>query len=120
MFKSVQEELYQSEIVPHLTPGELHHFEQILVPGPVPGKRYLKVNNQNDVPAFVAALMRINFDTRWVAMYRKKIAKPCLLIQQRNPVFTQSPLCWFSLQFRVKSRLIQHTGPSRDRVPILT
>jgi len=87
MFKSIKEELYQSEIVPHLTPDELQHFEQILVPGPVPGKRYLKVNNQNDVPALVAALKRLSFDTRWVSMYRKQIAKPYLLIQQRSPVF---------------------------------
>ena len=87
MFKSIREELYQSEIVPHLNPDELRHFEQILVPGPIAGKRYLKVNNQNDVPVFIAALKRINFDTRWVTLYGKQIAKPYLLIQQRTPVF---------------------------------
>lgn len=86
-FKSIAEDRYQSEIVPHLNPAELQHFEQILVPGPVTGKRYLKIGNQNDAPSFVAALKRINFDTRWVAMYQKQIAKPYLLIQQRGPVF---------------------------------
>ena len=91
MFKSIREEIYQSEIVPRLNPDELQHFEQILVPGPVVGKRYLKVNNQNDVPAFIAALKRINFDTRWVALYGKQIAKPYLLIQQRTPVFYNNP-----------------------------
>lgn len=87
MFKSIREDLYQSEIMPHLNPQEMQHFEQILVSGPVTGKRYLKVNNQNDVPAFTAALKRINFDTRWLMLYRKQIAKPYLLIQQRSPVF---------------------------------
>jgi len=87
MFKSIAEDRYQSEIVPHLNPAELQHFEQILVDGPVTGKRYLKIGNQNDAPSFVAALKRINFDTRWVAMYQKQIAKPYLLIQQRGPVF---------------------------------
>ncbi|TSA33672.1 MAG: hypothetical protein D4R64_13785 [Porphyromonadaceae bacterium] len=88
MFKSIAEDRYQSEIAPHLNPAELQHFNQILVPGPaVTGKRYLKIVNQNDVPTFVTALKRINFDTRWVTMYQKQIAKPYLLIQQRGPVF---------------------------------
>jgi hypothetical protein len=64
-------------------------MEQILLPGPVPGKRYLNISNQNDVPAFGTALKRINFDTRWVTMYQKQIAKPYLLIQQRGSVFYQ-------------------------------
>lgn len=87
MFKSVAEEIYQSEIIPHLNPLERQQLEKILVPGPLPGKRYLKVHDQNEVDAFMAALRRINFDTRWVAFYGKRIAKPYLLIQQRDPGF---------------------------------
>lgn len=87
LFKSISEERYQSEIASHLNPSEIQHFEQILIPGPHPGKRYLKVNNQNDVPAFAAALKRIHFDTRWQTLYQKEIAKPYLLVQQRGPVF---------------------------------
>ncbi|MCX6226776.1 MAG: hypothetical protein NTV01_18855 [Bacteroidia bacterium] len=87
MFKSIDEDRYQSEIIPKLNAPELQHFEHILVAVQGSGKRYLKINNPNDVPAFVAALKRINFDTRWVAMYQKQIAKPYLLIQQRGPVF---------------------------------
>jgi hypothetical protein len=87
LFKSVTEDCYQSEIVPHLHPSELQHLNQILVPFPGAGKRYLKIGSQSDVPAFVAALKRINFDTRWVTLYRKQLAKPYLLIQQRGPVF---------------------------------
>jgi hypothetical protein len=89
-FKSISEELYQSEILPRLNSAEFQHLEKILVQGPVPGKRYLKINSQNDIQPFTAALTRINFDTRWVAMYQKQIAKPYLLIQQRNPVFYQN------------------------------
>jgi hypothetical protein len=87
MFKSIAENLYQAEILPHLTRAEQQHFDQILVPGPVPGKRYLKVNHQNDLAALSATLKRIHFDTRWLALYEKKIAKPYLLIQQRSEVF---------------------------------
>lgn len=87
IFKSVSEELFQSEIVPRLNQQEIQHFNQILVPGPVAGKRYLKISNENDIPAFSAALKRIGFDTRWVALYKKQISKPYLLIQQRDPVF---------------------------------
>jgi hypothetical protein len=89
LFKSIPEALFQTEILPLLNPLEIKHLEQILIPGPVSGKRYLKVSNQNDIPAFTAALKRVNFDTRWVTMYQKKIAKPYLLIQQRAPVFYQ-------------------------------
>jgi hypothetical protein len=92
LFKSIAEDRYQTEIVPRLTPAEFQHFEQILVPGPVAGKRFLKIQNQNDAPAFSAALKRINFDTRWIAMYGKQIAKPYLLIQQREPVFYNNQL----------------------------
>jgi hypothetical protein len=89
LFKSIPEALFQSEILPLLNPLEIKQLEQILIQGPVPGKRYLKVSNQNDIPALSAALKRINFDTRWVTMYQKKIAKPYLLIQQRASVFYQ-------------------------------
>lgn len=92
LFKSVSEDLYQSGIIPLLNADELRHFGEILVPGPFPGKRYLKINNQNDAPAFIAALKRINFDTRWVALYEKQIAKPYLLIQQRGTVFYNNQL----------------------------
>jgi hypothetical protein len=91
LFKSIPEELFRSEIEPLLNPNELQHLAQILVPGPVPGKRYLRINNQNDVPAFAAALKRIGFDTRWVELYRRRIAKPYLLIQQREPGFFNRP-----------------------------
>jgi len=86
-FKSVTDERCQSEIFPKLTQSEQAHFNQILVPGPVAGKRYLKVTGQGDIPAFVAALKRIQYDTRWLAFYQKEIAKPYLFIQQRAPVF---------------------------------
>jgi hypothetical protein len=87
LFKSVSEDIYQAEIVPFLNSAERLHLEQILVAGPLAGKRYLKINNPNDVPAFTAALARIAFDTRWVNLYGKRIAKPFLLIQQRSPYF---------------------------------
>jgi len=91
IFKSIAEDLYQSEIVPRLNAAEFQHFEQILMPGPVLGKRYLKINNQEDIPAFTATLKRISFDTRWVTLYQKKVAKPYLIIQQRSRVFYNNP-----------------------------
>lgn len=87
VFKSVGEDLYQSEIEPHLNPGERDLLERILIKVPGSRKRYLNIHNQNDMQSFAAALKRIRFDTRWITLYGKQIAKPYLLIQQRSPVF---------------------------------
>jgi hypothetical protein len=90
IIKSISEELYQKEIVPHLNSNDLQFFDKILISMPGSGKRYLNISNQNDISALMALFKRIHFDTRWVTMYRKKIAKPYLLIQQRNSIFFQN------------------------------
>ena len=91
-FKSISEPLYQKDILPHLNPAEKTFFNQSYPLDSGTQKRYINLANQDQVPNLVGILSRINFDTRWSTMYKNKICKPYLLIQQRCINFYDSAI----------------------------
>ncbi len=86
-FKSIDDLLYKSLVAPQLNSNEIQLFEQGYVFDKSTNKWYLNMAFQNNFPALIDVLKRINFDTRWVNLYQKQICNPYLLIQQRINTF---------------------------------
>ncbi len=86
-FKSINEALYQRDIFPRLNQAERTTFNTCFPLNNTTNKRYFNPTHKNNIPAIVAMLKRINYDTRWVSLYQQQICKPYLLIQQRTNQF---------------------------------
>jgi len=83
LLRSLTEVQFQADILPHLSAAERQQFNQWYFLDNATNKRYLNIHNDNEVPQLVNILKRINYDTRFVTLYRNKICKPYLLIQQK-------------------------------------
>jgi hypothetical protein len=82
---SLDEAIFQSQIASHLQPAQ-SLLMQLYTLDPATNKRYLNIGNNN--PKFVIDTLRqVNFDTRWISMYEKKICRPFLIIQFNNDRF---------------------------------
>jgi len=87
LFKSITDAQYQAEILPRLNPTEIRVFNQSYSLDNATHKRYFNITHKNNIPTIVAALKRINYDTRWFSLYQNHICKPYLIIQQRTNQF---------------------------------
>lgn len=84
---SIAEARFQAEVIPHLSANEKVSFNQWYFLDPITNKRYVNQIEQKDERVIIDILQRINFDTRWITLYEKQIAKPYLIIQQRSHNF---------------------------------
>jgi hypothetical protein len=87
VFKSIDETIYSTEILPHLNPTQIQLFNQCFQFDPATNKRYANIINQNDFQTVVETLKYINFDTRWITLMQKNICKPFLILQFKNNRF---------------------------------
>jgi hypothetical protein len=83
--KSIDESIFLTEIMPFVQAPLQDFFNQHFVLDSNSQKRYLIAQNPNEIQQIVNELKRIQFDTRWITMKEKKICKPYLLLQYRDP-----------------------------------
>lgn len=87
IFKSIDNSVFEADILPHLNPAQTQLFNQCYPLDPQTDKRYINIINQADVQTVVDTLNQINFDTRWLTLTQRNICKPYLIIQFKNNQF---------------------------------
>lgn len=87
LFKSIEESLFTTTILPHLNPTQLQLFNQCYPLDIQTNKRYINIINQNDIQTAIDILKQINFDTRWLSLTQKNICNPFLIVQFKNNQF---------------------------------
>lgn len=87
LFKSINNDIFTSEIVPHLNPEQLHFLLRCYILQEQTNMRHINTNDQADITKIVELLRQINFDTRWLTFAQKEICKPFLILQFRNNQF---------------------------------
>ena len=86
-FRSIGEAHFQESVMPNLNDAERLQFQRWYTLDEATQKRHLTVGNENEMTELINILKRINFDTRVITLYEKKICKPYLLIQQKATAF---------------------------------
>ena len=86
-FKSIDETIYTTEILPLLNPAQVQLFNQFYPLDVVTNKRYINAPNSKDVQSIIAVLKQIKFDTRWLTLMQRNFCKPHLIIQFKNNQF---------------------------------
>jgi hypothetical protein len=79
---SLTNEIFQDEIVRHLSNSEKELFNRCYVLDGTTNKRYVNIVDPGDEIKIIQALRRIDFDTRFVTLYQRQICKPYLIVQQ--------------------------------------
>ena len=92
IFKSISDVKFQNEIIAKCTPDEAVLLNRCYRLDPQTNKRYINIPDQKEVPAVIAALKRIKFDTRWISLYTNQICKPFLIINFKNNQFYNDAL----------------------------
>lgn len=87
LFKSMPDAKFQNDIITNCTADEQLLMNKCFLLDTQTNKRYINIPDQNDVQLVIAALKRINFDTRWVSLYTEAICKPFMIINFRNNQF---------------------------------
>jgi hypothetical protein len=87
LFKSIDQSIYSTDLLPRLNSVQARLFDTCFVLDPATQKRYWNSNNPHDYQMAMDVLNQINFDMRWITMMDKKISKPHLIIQFKNPSF---------------------------------
>lgn len=91
IFKSIDNKLFSSEILPHLNLAQTKLFNQFYPLDPQTNKRYINIINPADFQTVVNTLKQINFDTRWMTLTQRNICNPFLIIQFKNNQFYNDP-----------------------------
>ena len=92
LFKSIDEVLFTSAILPHLNPAQTQLFDQCYPLYTQTNKRYINIVNQDDVQTIINTLKQINFDTRWLTLTQRGICNPFLIVQFKNNQFYNDPI----------------------------
>ena len=91
LLKSIDESVYQSEILPKLNAAQQLLFNQSYLPDARTGKRHVQLTNPTYVQSINDTLRSINFDTRWLTLAQRNLSSPHLIIQFSNRHFYESP-----------------------------
>ena len=91
IFKSIDEHIFTSEILPYLNNPQKQFFENCFLLDPNVQKRFWNSHNPNDYQQAIDILKQINFDTRWVTFLEKKICQTHLIVQFKNDQFYNNP-----------------------------
>lgn len=87
LFRSISEQEFQRDIVNNCDAAGRQLFNRCYILDSHTNKRYLNIAQQSDAQLLIDALKQINYDTRWLMLYKKGICKPFLIIQFRNNEF---------------------------------
>lgn len=91
IFHTIEDVIFQAEIVPHLDAAQLQLFNQCYPLDNASGKRYVNIINPLDVNTISQILMNIGFDTRFLTLMKRNFCKPYLIIQFKNNEFYNDP-----------------------------
>jgi len=91
LIHTIEEPIFQAEILPHLNPGQLQLFEQCYPLDIATNKRYVNIINQADIALITDILRQINFDTRWLTLASRNFCNPHLIVQFTNNQFYNDP-----------------------------
>jgi len=86
-FKSIEQSLFEKEILPYLNSVQAQLFETCFPLDTVSQKRYWSSNNPADYQHVTDILKQIKFDTRWITLMEKNISQPHLIVQFKNNQF---------------------------------
>lgn len=89
LLKSIDENLYQSEIFSKLNSAQQQMFDNCYPLDSSTNKRYEKLLSQSDVSIIKEILRQINYDLRWITLMEKKVCTPYLIIQFNDASFFQ-------------------------------
>lgn len=92
IFKSIDNDLYLTQIFPFLNPEQAHFFENCYPLEIENQRRYAAITNPNDYQSIINLLKQINFDTRWITLMERKICRPHLVVQFKNDLFYNDTL----------------------------
>jgi len=87
ILKTIDDNTYQSEILPHLNASQIDTFNRSYLLDPVTNKRYVNIVNQADIQPMIELYKQINFDTRWFTLMQRGFCNPFLIIQFKNDQF---------------------------------
>jgi len=87
LLKSIDEEIYQKEIMPKLNDAQKTLFNQSFIPDGKTGKRHVQLTNPTYIQSISETLRSIHFDTRWITLAQRNISTPTLIIQFSNELF---------------------------------
>ena len=87
LFKSIDEALYQQEIVPRLDPAQRELFDQHFFLDTYTSKRYINIPDPNTAQTVINILAQIGFDTRWVTLMEKNFCRPYLIVHFNNDMY---------------------------------
>jgi hypothetical protein len=86
-FRSIDAELYRTEIFPKLDGSQNRLMEQYYYTDEYARKKYLVNADPMALNNIAAILKQKRFDTRWVSLSQKKICNPYLIFQFKNDRF---------------------------------
>ncbi len=90
-FRSIDLDLYQTEILSRLDGAQNRHMEQYYFTDDYTRKRYLSATDTVSLQNIANILRQKRFDTRWVTMAQKGICRPHVILQFRNNSFYNNP-----------------------------
>jgi len=91
IFKSIDEALFQTEIIARINPGLIPLFYSGFILDAATNKRYINQIDDSSAQIIINELKRINCDTRWITLTEKGICKPHLIVQFKNNQFYNDP-----------------------------
>ncbi len=92
VFKSIDNELFNTSILPYLNPAQTQLFYQCFPLDSNTNKRYINIVNQADFQTIIDVLKQINFDTRWLTLAQRNFCKPFLIVQFKDNLFYNDPI----------------------------
>ena len=84
---SIDETIFQSEILPQLNPAQNQLFAQCYLLDSNTHKRYVNITDPNISKSVIELFRQIKFDTRWLTLGQRNICKPHLIVQFRDNLF---------------------------------
>jgi len=85
--RSMPQNEYNSNLTPNLNSQQRNVLNRFYVLNSQTNKRYLNIQRSDDFKKVNEILKQINYDTRPITLYDKKICKPFLIIQFRENKF---------------------------------
>ena len=110
LFKSMDESVYQQEIVSKLDPSQRDLFDQYFFFDNYTSKRYINIPDPNGAQTVINILSHIGFDTRWITLLQRNFCNPYLIVHFSNELFYNDPV--LTAQFNVNSHFPE---PSLNR-----
>jgi hypothetical protein len=86
-FRTISEESFQTDILPKVQSPLRYLFEEGFILDNNTNKRHINIPNDDDFIKVKNEILRINYDTRWIALNQRNFCKPFLIVQFRDNQF---------------------------------